>query len=71
VEFDYLDTPPMYRISDQFPYETFAYAIRGEVASCCDAGAVPTTSEWSLIVMTLLLLTSSTLVFGRRRSVVA
>ncbi|MCP4590893.1 MAG: IPTL-CTERM sorting domain-containing protein [bacterium] len=33
--------------------------------------AIPTTSEWGLIVMTLLLLTAGTLVIGRRRSSVA
>ncbi len=31
------------------------------------AGAIPTVSEWGLIVMTLLLLTAGTIVFARRR----
>ena len=34
-------------------------------ADCADA--IPTVSEWGLIVMTLLLLTAGTIVFGRRR----
>ena len=32
-----------------------------------EAGPIPTVSEWGLIVMTLLLLTVGTVVFGRRR----
>ncbi len=33
----------------------------------CVVSPVPTVSEWGLIVMTLLLLTAGTIVFGRRR----
>ena len=31
------------------------------------SGAIPTASEWGLIVMTLLLLTAGTILVGRRR----
>lgn len=31
-------------------------------------GAIPTVSEWGLVVMTLLLLTGAKFYFGRRRS---
>ena len=34
---------------------------------CEPCPAVPTVSEWGLIVMTLLLLTAGTIVFSRRR----
>ncbi len=45
----------------------------GETCESCemDCGpcepAIPTVSEWGLIVMTLLALTAGTIVFGRRR----
>ena len=34
----------------------------------CMHGAIPTVSEWGLVVMTLLLLTGAKFYFGRRRS---
>ncbi len=39
-----------------------------EYPAGCGGGAIPTVSEWGLIILTLLLLTAGTIVFGRRRS---
>jgi hypothetical protein len=46
--------------------------VRAWAGECCTPiGPIPTVSEWGLIVLTLLLLTAGTVVFGRRRRTLA
>ncbi len=55
------------------PVEVNGITFSACIPSACSSGSglVPTVSEWGLVVMTLLLLTSGTLVLRHRRSVAA
>ena len=37
--------------------------------ACPNPAAIPTVSQWGLIIMTLLLLTAATIMFGRQQRV--
>ncbi len=53
---------------DHIQGSTFAeLAVPIECAGAGDPAAIPTVSEWGLIIMTLLALTAGTIVFARRR----
>lgn len=58
------DTECLFLCQDDAECDEGQVCVDGQ---CVTLGSVPTVTEWGLIVMTLLLLTAGTIVFGRRR----
>lgn len=52
---------------DQFPISNLSRTYHGD-GTVCDANTCPAASTWGLLVLTLLLVSAATVLFGRRSS---
>lgn len=63
--------PAQFQLEAQASDLTVEVCVTYDFSNAGGPAAIPTVSEWGLIIMTLLLLTGATMVFGRRRGSVA